>query len=88
MNLHRITQAEKAVRRLELRLGSLLDRELHVGLLDAMTILAEARRFATDFAEADEVEQIDRERAADIHDAAVTRLVQTLRPSTVREDQA
>lgn len=81
MDLSRIIQAENCLDRLEARLGSLLERELHAELLDAKSILTEVRHFAVCWSDADEQDvQGDESSAGTIRHTAITRLVQTLRP--------
>jgi hypothetical protein len=81
MKLERIQQADLALRRLESRMGAILERSLHSELLDAHSIVQEVCHFAVCFDDAAHLEKDGHaDKAAQIREEAITRLVQTLRP--------
>lgn len=80
MNLQKIIDVERAFTALKARLNPLLDHEFRDAMARVDSVMAEVRHFAVSWMDAAEVEQINREKAADLRDEAITRLIQVLRP--------
>jgi len=81
MELQRILQAETCLRRIESRLGSLLEREAAKELQDACFLLAEVRHFAVCWNDSQEmVAQGKLARALNLRGDITHRLIQTLQP--------
>jgi hypothetical protein len=81
MELQRILQAETCLRRIESRLGSLLEREAAKELQDACFLLAEVRHFAVCWSDSQEmVAQGRLTNAMNLRDDITHRLTQTLQP--------
>lgn len=80
MNLQRIIQAETCLRRLESRLGCLLEPVLQSELNDAYAVLAEVRHFAVCWEDSKALDKDNREQALKHRQACIDRLVQSLRP--------
>ena len=80
MNLQKTTDVERKLVAIEARLGPLLDADFREALQRVSSVMAEVRHFAVTWMDAAEVERADREKARDLRDEAITRLIQTIRP--------
>lgn len=82
MELQRILQAETCLRRIESRLGSLLEREAAKELQDACFLLAEVRHFAVCWNDAQEMAKTPQGKraASTLFEDVSHRLIQTLQP--------
>ena len=81
MELQRILQAETCLRRIESRLGSLLEREAAKELQDACFLLAEVRHFAVCWDDSQRLAaQTTPTNTANFRADIIHRLIQTIQP--------
>lgn len=80
MNLQQTIDVERKFQCIKARLNPLLDPDFREAMDRVDSIMAEVRHFAVTWMDAAEVERADREKARDLRDEAITRLIQTIRP--------
>lgn len=80
MNLQQIIQFERSLNALAARLSPCLEPDMRGALEQARAHAAEVRHFAVCWQDAQEVEASAPEKARDLRDEAITRLVNTFRP--------